>query len=106
MIGGPETGTAATYLSIVAGVGVLACLDWLTQRRADLVLFFVLAVIVAPAFFVLLDLFVFKRVGTLFPRYFLVSYTFVLLLLAYRLSGLFRQGGANRNVAIGIACLI
>jgi uncharacterized membrane protein len=106
MLGGPESGRLAMYLSIAAGLAILACLDWLTQRRPDLLLFFIIAVVAAPAIFVLVDLVVLKRSETLFPRYFLGAFTFALLLFSIRLNGLYRRGQQYRNIAIAILCVI
>jgi hypothetical protein len=86
-VGAPEirgtwTAVTATLIALVVVVALVIALSRLACQRSDLWLFYVLAIVVAPAFLLTYDLVLSARPQPLMVRYFLVSMAFAALALS------------------------
>jgi hypothetical protein len=109
--GGPPASTADVLASLAGvGLGGRAALPWLLAAAVVIVwglrllvragddawVFFAIAVVAAPATFLL------KRPPFLFERYFLIPFVFFLVLLAHVLGDLWWRGTLGRVAAAGL----
>ena len=88
-LGGPGSGSAAGFVSVVATVAVCAVLMYLSRDRDGRWIFYAV-VIVAP-----LALIAIKRPEQLYVRYFMISVAMSLLLLAAGWAAIMRRGLAG-----------
>ena len=95
-LGGPEGGWAVLPFALAACL-LLAGGLWLLWRRGnDVWVFFAVAIVGSPGLFLV------RRPPILFERYFLIPLVFFLVLSAFALGALVRDGGARRAVALAL----
>jgi hypothetical protein len=102
-VGGAEIGPGVIPCAAIMLV-VLACGFWLLwKRRADVLIFYAGAIVVAPVgMAVLKSVVLLTSPDVLFIRYFVGAFAFFLVVAAFWLADLFRRGGRARIVA-GVA---
>jgi hypothetical protein len=104
-LGGPEDTPLSYAFAGVAACGWLTTVALLGRRRDDRWLFYVLVVVVAPAFLMAYDLVLSARPQPLIVRYFLVAMAFVLIACAEAIAHLLRAGGPPARVGLLVLAL-
>jgi len=101
-IGGPDSGALWLLAALVSAVLILAGLRWLRRSGDTLWVLYGVAMVVFPAFLLLV-----ARPPFFFPRYFLIPIALFQLLLAFLLARMWYEGGrAGRAAVFGALLLI
>jgi len=98
---GAESAPWMGLFAVVAWIAGVAALMWMMREATGLAIFFLVAVVIAPALLLIL-----KRPPALYERYFYVNVVFSLLLFSYLLGRMARWNAVGRVAAVSTLILM